>query len=59
MSDCEKCGARRRRHEWCEHCTQRLCELCMVGGCCGAAPAVSGRDRCTEDMSQYEAEEAP
>jgi hypothetical protein len=48
---CERCGAGPAgadQFDWCGLCGQKLCDECMTMGCCGQAPAISGR---TQDGS--------
>jgi hypothetical protein len=43
---CERCGAGPAGYDsfdWCGLCGAKLCDECMAAGCCGHAPAISGR----------------
>jgi hypothetical protein len=41
---CERCGAKIEPGEadYCAICSKDLCTECMVKGCCGNVPALSG-----------------
>jgi len=55
---CERCGAGPSGAElfdYCGLCGQTLCPDCMAAGCCGQAPAVSGR---TQDLDPDDDEPA-
>jgi hypothetical protein len=45
---CGRCGAGPAGYElfdYCGLCGTKLCDECMAAGCCGHAPAVSGREQ--------------
>jgi hypothetical protein len=42
--------------DYCGLCGQTLCDECMAAGCCGQAPAVSGR---TQDLDPDPADDIP
>lgn len=54
---CERCGAGpsgAEAFDYCGLCGLTLCEECMVAGCCGQVPAVSGR---TQDLDPEQGDE--
>ena len=56
---CERCGAGpsgAEMSDYCGLCGLTLCDECMAAGCCGQAPAVSGR---TQDLDPDPADDIP
>lgn len=45
---CERCGRKASAgyelFDYCGVCSKNLCESCMVDGCCGHKPALSGAE---------------
>lgn len=45
---CERCRALPNGpmglHDYCATCSRDLCDPCMLVGCCGSVPAISGLD---------------